>query len=162
MNKLWQSLKAKSDKSNIAFTLLAPMEDVTDTVFRQVVLSQGRPDLFMTEFTNCDGLASKGRERIIHRLSYTSNQHPIVAQIWGRKPEMYVQAVPLIASLGFDGIDINMGCPVPKVVKSGAGAGLIREPALAASIIQTVHSEILTSTNPYPLTFYAIFRKFLT
>ena len=147
MGSVWQLLKTKSEKTGAAFTVLAPMEDVTDTVFRQMVMFQGRPDLFMTEFTNCDGLASRGRARIIHRLEYTENQHPIVAQIWGRKVETYLQAIPLISAMGFDGVDINMGCPVPKVVKSGAGAGLIREPSIARAILDSVKEEIAKSEN---------------
>ncbi len=148
MTNFWGELKNKAVQTGKAFTILAPMEDVTDNVFRQIVLSQGRPDLFMTEFTNCDGLASRGRDRIIHRLEYTENQHLIVAQIWGRKLETYIQAVPLIIEMGFDGIDINMGCPVPKVIKSGAGSGLIREPNLASEIIHVVREGIAKSPRP--------------
>jgi len=145
---IWSKLAEKSRTSGKAFTVLAPMEDVTDTVFRQIVCAQGRPDLFMTEFTNCDGLASRGRDRVIHRLRFTQQESPIIAQIWGRNPETYVQAVPLIASLGFDGIDINMGCPVPKVIKSGAGSGLICEPALAERIVKSVREAINKSERP--------------
>lgn len=148
MENVWKKLKAQADTTGKAFTILAPMEDVTDNVFRQMVLSQGRPDLFVTEFTNCDGLASRGRDRVIHRLEFTLNQHPIIAQIWGRKVETYLEAVPLVASMGFDGVDINMGCPMPKVVKSGAGAGLIREPSLAQEIILSVRESIQKSSNP--------------
>lgn len=145
---IWSKLKEKSVETGKAFTILAPMEDVTDTVFRQLVVQEGRPDLLMTEFTNCDGLASNGRERVIHRLSFTPNQHPIIAQVWGRKVETYRQAVSLVAELGFDGIDINMGCPVPKVIKNGAGSGLIKEPDLAKEIIHAVKEAITESTNP--------------
>lgn len=148
MENIWRKLKKKAIETNVAFTVLAPMEDVTDNVFRQVMLAQGRPDLFMTEFTNCDGLASRGRDRVIHRLEYTENQHPIIAQVWGRKVETYLQAIPLVADMGFDGVDINMGCPVPKVVKSGAGAGLINEPSLAEEIILSVRDSISKSSNP--------------
>lgn len=148
MSSLWSTLKQKSIETGKAFTVLAPMEDVTDNVFRQVVLSQGRPDLFMTEFTNCDGLASRGREKVIHRLEFTPNQHPIVAQIWGRKPETYAAAIPLVVEMGFDGVDINMGCPVPKVIKSGAGSGLIKEPTLAEELVLAVSEAIKKSLNP--------------
>ena len=148
MENLWKRLKNLSNSSGKAFTVLAPMEDVTDTVFRQVVLSQGRPDLFMTEFTNCDGLQSRGREHVIHRLAFTPDQHPIVAQIWGRKPETYLQTIPLIADLGFDGVDINMGCPVPNVIRGGAGSGLIKNPENAVSIITKVREAISNSSNP--------------
>lgn len=148
MDNIWKSLAKRSRATGKPFTVLAPMEDVTDTVFRQIVLSQGRPDVFMTEFTNCDGLASRGRERVAYRLKYTPEQKPIIAQIWGRNPETYVQAIPLLASLGFDGIDINMGCPVPKVIKSGAGSGLICAPDLAEQIVLSVRAAITASERP--------------
>lgn len=145
---VWTTLKERAIATGRAFTVLAPMEDVTDTVFRQLVVQEGRPDVLMTEFTNCDGLASQGRERVIHRLSFTPEQHPIIAQVWGRKIDTYRQAVSLVAEMGFDGIDINMGCPVPKVVKNGAGSGLIKEPDLAREIILAVREAIAESVNP--------------
>jgi tRNA-dihydrouridine synthase len=148
MNTVWKTLASRARETGKAFTVLAPMEDVTDTVFRQIVFSQGRPDVFMTEFTNCDGLASRGRERVVYRLKFTPEQKPIIAQIWGRNPETYVEAIPLIASLGFDGIDINMGCPVPKVIKSGAGSGLICIPDLAEKIVVSVREAIGKSERP--------------
>jgi tRNA-dihydrouridine synthase len=110
------------------------MEDVTDTVFRRIVASCGRPDVFFTEFTSCDGLFSKGRESVIGRLAFTEEERPLVAQIWGLNPENYRRSAELLADLGFDGIDINMGCPVPKIIKKGACAGLIENPALAKEI----------------------------
>jgi nifR3 family TIM-barrel protein len=106
---------------------LAPMEDVTDTVFRQVVMSVGRPDLFYTEFVNVEGLNSKGRDRVIHRLRYNKNEKPIIAQLWGVKPENFLKAAELVKGMGFNGVDINMGCSVKNVVKNNAGSGLIRE-----------------------------------
>lgn len=148
MENIWRKLKEKAQTTGIAFTVLAPMEDVTDTVFRQIMISQGRPDLFITEFTNCDGLMSRGRDHVSHRLEFTPNQHPIIAQIWGKRIETYIQTVPLLADMGFDGIDINMGCPVPNVIKNGAGAGLICEPNLASEIIAAVREAISKSSNP--------------
>jgi len=106
---------------------LAPMEDVTDTVFRQIVLSVGRPSLFYTEFVNVEGLNSKGRERVIHRLKYGKKEKPIIAQLWGVKPENFLEGAKLVKKMGFDGVDINMGCSVKNVVKNNAGSGLIRE-----------------------------------
>ncbi|MCC7304229.1 tRNA-dihydrouridine synthase [bacterium] len=145
MNNFWGKFRTKSITSGRAFTVLAPMEDVTDTVFRQLMVEQGRPDILMTEFTNCDGLASRGREHVIHRLAFTPNQHIIVAQIWGKNLETYVKAVPLLIEMGFDGIDINMGCPVSKVVANGAGSGLIKNPTLASEIIHAVREGIQSS-----------------
>jgi len=106
---------------------LAPMEDVTDTVFRQIVLSLGRPSLFYTEFVNVEGLNSRGRDRVIHRLSYIKEEKPIIAQLWGVKPENFVYGAKLVKDMGFDGVDINMGCSVKNVVKNNAGSGLINE-----------------------------------
>ncbi|PKN02958.1 dihydrouridine synthase [Candidatus Dojkabacteria bacterium HGW-Dojkabacteria-1] len=104
---------------------LSPMEDVTDTVFRQIVMSVGRPDVFFTEFVNVEGLNSKGKEKVIHRLQYTKEEKPIVAQLWGVKPENFLYGAKLVKEMGFEGVDINMGCSVKNVVKNNAGSGLI-------------------------------------
>ncbi len=116
--------------------VLAPMEDVTDTVFRRIVARCGRPDVFYTEFTNTDGLCSAGREAVIHRLQFTEEERPIVAQIWGNNPEHYFQSARELAALGFDGIDINMGCPVKKIVKNGSCSALIENAPLARELIR--------------------------
>lgn len=117
------------------FSVLAPMEDVTDTVFRQLVARWAAPDVFYTEFVNVDGMCSPGREAVIHRLRHTNSERPLVAQIWGLKPENFEQAAKEIRDLGFDGIDLNMGCPVKKVIKTGACAALIDNPSLASEMI---------------------------
>lgn len=114
---------------------LAPMEDVTDTVFRRIVAECGRPDVFFTEFTNTDGMCSEGREAVIHRLQFTEEERPIVAQIWGNNPEHYVRAARDLREMGFDGIDINMGCPVKKIVKNGACSALIENKPLAKELV---------------------------
>jgi len=118
------------------FFVLAPMDDVTDVVFRQIVAKVARPVVFFTEFTNVDGLMSAGRPKLIRRFEFTPQQHPIVAQIWGLKPENYLQTAKLIAGMGFDGIDINMGCPERAVIKAGACAALIENRTLAVEIIE--------------------------
>lgn len=117
------------------FSVLAPMEDVTDTVFRRVIREAGAPDVFFTEFTSTDGLCSAGRPRVIARLRFTAEERPIVAQIWGLKPELYRRVAAEIREMGFDGLDINMGCPVRKIVSRGACGALIRNPSLAAELI---------------------------
>lgn len=129
----WDKLKSNLNRP---ITSLAPMEDVTDTVFRRVVKKCGRPDVFFTEFTNCDGVQSVGQAKVIERLKYKNKEKPIVAQIWGAKPENYYETAKLVAELGFDGVDINMGCPVKNVVKSGACSALIKNPQLAKEIIE--------------------------
>ena len=112
------------------------MEDVTDTVFRRIVARCGPPAVFFTEFTSTDGLCSAGRDAVADRLVYTAEERPIVAQIWGTKPELHYRAAREIAAMGFDGIDVNMGCPVKKIVKGGACAALIDNPSLAAELIR--------------------------
>jgi nifR3 family TIM-barrel protein len=111
------------------------MEDVTDYVFREIISQEAPPDVFFTEFTNVAGLMSEGREIVERRLRFSKNQKPIVAQIWGTNPQNFFEAAEYIRKLGFDGIDINMGCPQKKVIKMGAGAGLIKTPKLAKEII---------------------------
>lgn len=112
------------------------MEAVTDVVFRHVVAKAGRPDIFFTEFTNSASFCSpKGIHSTRGRLAFTADEHPMVAQIWGSKPENFREMAFGLKELGFKGIDINMGCPDKSVVKGGAGSGLIRTPELAAELI---------------------------
>lgn len=120
------------------FTVMAPMDDVTDTVFRRVILKAGRPDVFFTEFTNADGLVHGANGVPMRKLAFTSDQHPIVAQLWGTNPGNFEKAAKIVKKLGFDGVDINMGCAVRDVVKRGAGAGLIGDYELAEKIIGAV------------------------
>lgn len=117
------------------FFILAPMEGVTDTVFRQIVASVGRPDVFMTEFVPVDALLSTGKERALRYLKYTETERPIVAQIWGSDPEKFTQVSEMLYKMGFDGIDINMGCPDRAAIKKGACGALIQNPELAKEII---------------------------
>jgi tRNA-dihydrouridine synthase len=119
------------------FFILAPMEDVTDVVFRHVVSEAARPDVFFTEFTNSDSYCHpEGINSVRGRLTFTEDEQPIVAHIWGDKPEYFRQMSIGMAELGFKGLDINMGCPVPNVAHNGKGSGLIRRPEVAADLIQ--------------------------
>jgi len=129
MNNFWTKLKRP-------FTVMAPMDDVTDNVFRQVVLSAARPDVFFTEFANVDGLVHGANGIPLRKFTFTPNQHPIVAQIWGVNPTNFEKAAKMVVKLGFDGIDINMGCPVRDVIKIGAGSGLIGNYDLVKEIIK--------------------------
>lgn len=122
------------------FFVLAPMADVTDVVFREVIAERGKPDVFYTEFVSVDGLCSPGREALSVDLRYTENQRPIVAQIFGATPEHFTQVAELIREMGFDGIDINMGCPAKEVEKQGAGAALMKKPKLAREIIRATRA----------------------
>ena len=116
--------------------VLAPMANVTDAAFRQIIAKYGKPDVMFTEFVACDGLVSAGRDKLLVDFMYTESQRPIVAQIFGSKPENFYKTALLIQELGFDGIDINMGCPDRNVEKQGAGACLMKNPKLAQEIIR--------------------------
>ena len=119
------------------FFVLAPMEDVTDVVFRHVVSEAGRPDVFFTEFTNTESFCHpEGVHSVRGRLTFTEDEQPIVAHIWGDKPDHFREMSIGMAEMGFKGIDLNMGCPVPNVAAKGKGAGLIQRPETAAEIIQ--------------------------
>ncbi|MFA6520308.1 MAG: tRNA-dihydrouridine synthase [Candidatus Paceibacterota bacterium] len=117
--------------------VLAPMADVTDCAFRQIINKYGKPDVFWTEFVSADGLSHpQAREKLLIDLKYAGNEHPIIAQIFGGKPENIKEASKLCKELGFDGIDINMGCPDKSVEKQSAGAACIKDPHLAKEIIK--------------------------
>ena len=112
------------------------MEAVTDVVFRHVIAQAARPDVFFTEFTNASSYCSPAGEHSTRgRLNFTADEQPMVAQIWGNKPEQFTQMARGLAEKGFAGIDINTGCPDKSVVKGGAGSGLIKTPELAAELI---------------------------
>ena len=119
------------------FFVLAPMADVTDYAFRQIIAKYGKPDVFWTEFVSADGLAHPdARKKLLIDLKYGKNEHPIVAQIFGSKTENIKKAAQLCADLGFDGIDINMGCPDKSIEKQLSGAASIKNPQHAIEIIK--------------------------
>ncbi|WP_419883154.1 tRNA dihydrouridine synthase [Peribacillus sp. B-H-3] len=119
------------------FFILAPMEDVTDVVFRHVVSEAARPDVFFTEFTNSESYCHpEGKQSVRGRLTFTEDEQPMVAHIWGDKPENFRKMSIGMAEMGYRGVDINMGCPVPNVTQNGKGSGLILRPEVAAELIQ--------------------------
>ncbi len=118
------------------FFVLAPMDDITDTVFRQIIAGLAPPDLYFTEFVNVDGLQSPGREKLLHKLKFNQKERPIIAQLWGLKPENFYKTTKELIELGFDGVDLNFGCPVKTVIKNGACAALINNRQLAGEIIE--------------------------
>jgi len=124
------------------FYILAPMEDVTDVAFRTLIARNAAPTVsrvFYTEFTSADGLVrapEEGKRKLLKKLEFGESERPIVAQLFTSKPEHMEAASALCASLGFDGIDINMGCPDRAVEKQGCGAALIRNPAQARELIR--------------------------
>ncbi len=128
------------DKLPKPFFVLAPMDDVTDTVFRQIVADLAKPDLFFTEFVNVDGLQSPGRPRLIHKLRLSEKEHPVIAQLWGLKPDNFYKTTKEIIQMGYDGVDLNMGCPVKTVTKNGACAALINNRELAGDIIDATQA----------------------
>jgi len=116
--------------------VLAPMADVTDVAFRRIIAKYGKPDVTWTEFVSADGLMSPGREVLLNDLKFTESERPIVAQLFSGHPDKMRGAAELCRNLGFDGIDINMGCPDKSIEKQCAGAGLIKDPKLAKEIIR--------------------------
>ncbi len=121
------------------FFVLAPMADVTDVAFRKIIAKYGKPDVSWTEFVSSDGLMrapEEGRKKLMKDLEYSEEERPIVAQLFSSKPEYMEGAARLCMELGFDGIDINMGCPDKGIEKQGCGAAMIKNPALAREVIR--------------------------
>src|SRR5579875_1402604 len=130
------------------------MDDVTDTVFRQVIQSTAAPDLFFTEFVNVDGLMSPGRSKLLKKLRFVPSENGLVAQLWGLKPENFKAVAGQIADgslakeLGlpsgcnFAGVDLNMGCPAKSEVQNGACSALIKleNRDLAGDIIEAAQA----------------------
>lgn len=131
---IWNELKKP-------FFVLAPMDDVTDSVFRRIVAETAKPDVFFTEFVSVDGLSSAGRDALWKKLEFVKElETPLIAQLWGLKPENYESIAKELSFMGFAGIDINMGCPVPVVTKNGACSALINNRPLATDIINATIS----------------------
>jgi len=127
------------------FFCLAPMADVTDAVFRRIICKYGKPDVFWTEFVSADGLASKGREVLKSNLIYSKKEKPIIAQLFSANPTKMRETAEYVASLGFDGIDINMGCPDRSIEKQGSGAAMMKDMVKAGEIIKAVKDGIKDS-----------------
>ncbi len=151
---VWQKLKTEIiDGKDIAtgevirpgrpLSVLAPMADVTDVAFRTLIAECGNPDMMWTEFVSADGIVRatpEGKAKLMADLLFGPTEHPIVAQLFGSNPEYMEQAAYLVATLGFDGIDINMGCPDKSIEKQGAGAGMIKNPKRAQEIIRAAQA----------------------
>ncbi len=125
---------------------LAPMDGVTDAPCRTMHGLYGRPDVVLTEFTNVEGLW-RGSDRIFRDFLYTPAERPVVAQIFGNRPEYFYRAAHVVCELGFDGVDINMGCPARSVANKGGGAALIRAPELAQEIIRATQQGVRDWAN---------------
>lgn len=128
-NNFWNNLEKP-------YFILAPMEDVTDIVFRHVIAKASAPDVYFTEFTNSASYShAVGKEALRGRLMMDADEQPIVAHIWGDNAEDFEKISIGVKEMGYAGIDINMGCPAPNVFKHGRGAGLILRPEVAADLI---------------------------
>ncbi|MBP6060471.1 MAG: tRNA-dihydrouridine synthase [Candidatus Pacebacteria bacterium] len=153
MKNIWTELKKP-------IMVLAPMADVTDYAFRQIIVKcgsprpdgRGKPDVFWTEFVAADGLAHpQAREKLMIDLKYTEGEHPIVAQIFGGKPDNIREAAKLCVELGFDGVDINMGCPDKSIEKQCAGSGMIKNPEVAFAVIQSAKEGATAGERKIPV-----------
>src|SRR5258708_9382983 len=125
------SMKNFWNELNKPIFILAPMEDVTDTVLRQVIARCGKPAVFFTEFTNVEGMFSKGERLVTQRLRYTEAERPLVAQILGTRPQNFFKAAKKLIDMGFDCIDLNMGCPASGVMQKSACSGLMNNRPLS-------------------------------
>ncbi len=124
------------------FLILAPMDDVTDTVFRQIVADCAPPDLYFTEFVNVDALNSPGRQAALRKLKFTKKEKPLFAQLWGKNPENFYKAAKMVKQMGFDGVDLNFGCPEKNVIKNGLCIAMINNRELTGEIIRQVRAGV--------------------
>lgn len=124
------------------------MANVTDAAFRRIIAKYGKPDVMWTEFVSCEGLCSdRGRIKLLPDLWYDPTERPIVAQIFGSKPDQFYETAQFVKELGFDGVDINMGCPDRSINQQGSGVELMRDPSLASKIIR----ETIRGAHPLPV-----------
>lgn len=156
----WDEVVANAQKGHDSskkrpFFSLAPMEAVTDTIFRRVVEKAGAPDVYFTEFTNASSMIHpKAKFSVQGRLAVAENETQPVAQIWGSRPEDIAGAAKLLPDMGYRAVDLNMGCPDPTVVKNGAGSDLIRHPDLAAQLVSAAKESGLPVSVKTRLGFY--------
>ncbi len=144
----WDGIKKRSGTE--PFFVMAPLADVTDIAFREIISKYSRqgkeyggPAVLWTEFVSADGLCSPGRKVLERDLAYTEGQRPIVAQLFTAHPDKMREACTLVRKLGFDGIDINMGCPDKSIEKQCAGAAMIKNPELAREVIKSAREGAL-------------------
>lgn len=133
------------DKIPRPFFVMAPMANVTDYAFRQMFAKYGKPDVTWTEFVSADGLVSEGKKRLMIDLKYSNKERPIVAQLFTGHVDVMERAAKMVLDLGFDGLDINMGCPDRAVEKQGGGASLIKNSKLAIEILNSARKGVCHS-----------------
>ncbi len=129
---------------------LSPMDGVTDPCFRRITAMHGRPDVMMTEFLSVDGICHAAKNALIG-LAYHASERPVIAQLYGPQPESFYHVAQLVSELGFDGLDINMGCPSKKVAALGSGAALIKDPPRAKAIVEAARKGIKRWVSGAPL-----------
>lgn len=151
MNNFWQQLRQQKESTKKPFFCLAPMADVTDPAFRALIAKYDKPDVMWTEFVSANGLMSKGREVLGRDLAFSEAERPIVAQLFSSNPEHMEGAAKLCAELGFDGVDINMGCPDKTIEKQGAGASMIKTPEVAKAVIEAAKRGIASASKEIPV-----------
>lgn len=141
MDSFWNNLPKP-------FFVLAPLANVTDASFRQHIIRYSRPDVLWTEFVSADGLCHRvGKQALLQDLVFQENERPIVAQLFTAHPEKMREAAKIVALLGFDGVDINMGCPDKNVMKQGAGASCMKDPENAVALIQAAKEGIALAVS---------------
>jgi nifR3 family TIM-barrel protein len=134
--------------------VLAPMADVTDASFRRVIAKYGKPDVMWTEFVSADGLiraSEEGKKKLMLDLIYDESERPVVAQLFSSQPEYMKEAAALCANLGFDGIDINMGCPDKSIERQGAGAAMMKNHEVARSVIRAAKDGVASAGRDIPV-----------
>ena len=147
MSNFWKELKKP-------IFALAPLADVTDPAFRKLIAKYGKPDVMWTEFVSADGLFMGGKDALIKDLAFSSGERPIVAQFFTNDPDHMRRAVALASELGFDGVDINMGCPDRSIERQGAGAAHMKDPEHAIAIIEAAKEgakEVAGEGEPIPI-----------
>ena len=144
LNDLHTKAAAHAEGLGEPIFILAPMDDVTDSVFRQVVASCAPPDLFFTEFVNVDGLQSPGRQHLMKKILHTELEQPLIAQLWGKNPENFRKTAAEMVEMGFAGVDLNMGCPAKSEVANNTCSALIRQEnrPLALEIIKATQEGV--------------------
>ncbi len=170
----WKEIHEKAKREKRPLYVLAPMADVTDCAFRKMINKYGKPDVTWTEFVSADGLiraTPEGKAKLMRDLLFNVvdsadatvadsgkngevvNEHPIVAQLFSSHPEYMREACKLVAALGFDGVDINMGCPDKGIERQGCGSAMIKNPAKAQEIIRAAkEGAIRPDGTPIPVT----------
>jgi nifR3 family TIM-barrel protein len=154
MKNFWQDLKKKRAQTGEPIMTLAPMADVTDAAFRCIIAKYGKPDVMWTEFVSADGLiraTPEGKKKLLRDLLYDESERPIVAQLFSSNPEYMYGAAKLVREMGFDGLDINMGCPDRGIEKQGAGAAMMKNARRAREVLRAALEGVADGGEAIPV-----------